>query len=89
MIICSNIRLSQHVAYVAIFDSSIETFIAYVATYNISKSTLPCNHYLKVYLATDDHMHQHLSQMLLQLMRISQHSSVTIFESYVATDDYM
>ena len=37
-------------------DSPVETFVAYVATSNISKSTFPRNHYLKVYVATDDYM---------------------------------
>ena len=56
MIICSNIRPSQHVAYVATVDSSEATFITYVATSNIYKSTVPHNHYLKVYVARDDYM---------------------------------
>ena len=56
MIICSNIRPSQHVAYFTTADSSVATFIAYVSTFNISKSTVPRNHYLKVYVATDDYM---------------------------------
>ena len=34
-------------------DSPVATFAAYVATYNISKSTLERNHYLKVYVATN------------------------------------
>ena len=56
MIICSNICPSQDVAYVATADSSVATFIAYVATSNVSKSTVPRNYYLKVYVATDDYM---------------------------------
>ena len=56
MIICSNIRPSQHVAYVATIDSSAETLVAYVATSNISKRTLPRNDYLKVCVATDDYV---------------------------------
>ena len=55
-VICSNIRPSQHVAYVATTDSFVATFVAYVATSNISKSTFPHNHYLKVYVVTDDNM---------------------------------
>ena len=56
MIICRNIRPSQHVAYVATADSSSEKFIEYVFTYNISKSTIPHNHYLIVDVATDNYM---------------------------------
>ena len=56
MIICSSIGPSQHVAYVATTDSSKATFIAYVATSNISKNTVPRDHYLQVYVATDDCM---------------------------------
>ena len=43
-------------SYVATADSLVATFVAYVATSNISKSTLPCNHYLKVYVITDDYL---------------------------------
>ena len=56
MIICSNIRPSQHVAYVVTADSFVAAFITYVATSNISKITLPRNHYLKLYVATNDYM---------------------------------
>ena len=56
MIICSNIRPSQHGAYVVTTDSSVATFIAYVVTSNISKITVPRNHYFKVYVDTDDNM---------------------------------
>ena len=52
----SNIRPSQHMAYVATDDSPIATFVLYVATSNISKITLPRNHYLKLYVATNDYM---------------------------------
>ena len=56
MIICSNIRLLQHVAYVATDDSFVAKFIAYVVASNISKITLPRNYYSKVYVATDCYM---------------------------------
>ena len=39
--------------YATCCDSSIATFFVYVSTYNISKSTLQRNHYLKVYVATN------------------------------------
>ena len=42
--------------YATCCDSHVGTFVAYVATYNISKSTLKRNHHLKVYVATDDYM---------------------------------
>ena len=48
--------IETFVAHVAIYDSFVATFVAYVATSNISKSTLSRNHYLKVYVATDDYM---------------------------------
>ena len=42
--------------YATCCDSSIATFFVYVSTYNISKSTLQRNHYLRVYISIDDYM---------------------------------
>ena len=42
--------------YATCCDSPVATFVACVATYNISKITLQRNHYLKEYVATDDYM---------------------------------
>ena len=47
---------SSVATYATYCDSPIATFVAYVATYIISKSTLQRNHYLKVYVVIDDDM---------------------------------
>ena len=47
---------SSVATYATCCDSPVATFVAYVATYNTSKSTLQRNHYLKVYVATYDYM---------------------------------
>ena len=44
---------SSVATYATCCDLPVATFAAYVATYNISKSTLERNHYLKVYVATN------------------------------------
>ena len=46
---------SSVATYATCCDSIVVTFVAY-ATYNISKSTLQHNHYLKVYVAIDHYM---------------------------------
>ena len=47
---------SSVATYATCCDFPVAIFVAYVATYNISKSTLQRNHYLKVYVATDNCM---------------------------------
>ena len=47
---------SSETTYATCCDSPVATFVAYVATYNISKITVQRNHYLKVYVAIDDYM---------------------------------
>ena len=44
---------SSVATYATCCDSPVATFAAYVAKYNISKSTIKRNHYLKVYVATN------------------------------------
>ena len=47
---------SSVATYATCCDFPVAIFVAYVATYNISKITVQRNHYLKVYVAIDDYM---------------------------------
>ena len=90
MIICSNIRLLQHVAYVATDDSFVAKFIAYVVASNISKITLPRNYYSKVYVSTtDSHVATFVACVATSNISKSTLPRNRYLKVYVATDDYM
>ena len=83
--------MQQHLSHI-LLQMSVATCVACVVTSDISKITLPRNHYLKVYVATDDYSCSHmLSQMIIcsniWIICCYNWLYVATFESYVATDD--